>query len=344
MDLSILFLGTAGSMPTVQRAPASLLVQRGGDRILIDCGEGSQRQLLRSVGLPDLEHVFLTHYHADHYLGLPGLLKTFALRGRELALTVYGPPGLHEIWLSLRRIFGRLSYPVERVEVAPGDVLARDGYRIEPFAVAHGVSAVGYALVEPERPGRFDVDAADALGVPVGPERRLLQPGKLSDQLGQPIVVDGSRTVYPADVLGEPRPGRKIAIGADTGPAASVVEAAAHADVLIHEATFAEEERERARETAHSTAVEAAAVARDAGVGLLALTHLSNRYFGPELAREAREVFARTVVPRDFDTIDVPFRDRGEPQLVKGGARRDRPERSAEPVPNPTPTGKEAPA
>ena len=312
-------------------------MRRGGERLLFDCAEGTQRQLLRSsVGLVDLRDVFLTHYHADHYLGLPGMLKTFALRGRELPLTIYGPPGLHDIWSSLRRIFGRLSYPVERVEVAPGDTLERDGYRMEPFAVAHGVSAVGYALVETERPGRFDVDAADALGVPVGPERRLLQ-------LGQAIVVAGGRTVRPEDVLGLARPGRRVVISADTGPAASVVDAAADADVLVHEATFAEEERERARETSHSTALDAAALAREADVGLLALTHLSSRYFGPELAREARDVFARTVVPRDFDTIDVPFRDRGEAELVRGGARRERPEVGATTVPEPTTTGKESP-
>jgi ribonuclease Z len=337
VDLDLVFLGTSGSMPTAQRAPSALMVRRGGERLLFDCAEGTQRQLLRSsIGLVDLRHVYLTHYHADHYLGLPGMLKTFALRGRELPLTIHGPPGLHDIWVSLRRIFGRLTYPVERLEVAPGDVLEREGYRVEPFAVAHGVSAVGYALVEPARPGRFDVAAADALGVPVGPERRLLQ-------LGQAIVVDGGRTVYPGDVLGQARPGRRVVIGADTGPAPTVAEAASGADVLVHEATFAEEERERARETAHSTALDAAGIAREADVGLLALTHLSSRYFGPELAREAREVFPRTVVPKDFDTIDVPFRDRGEPHLVKGGARRQRPE-AAEPVPEPTPSGKEAAA
>lgn len=329
MDLDVVFLGTSGSMPTAKRAPTAILVRRGGDKLLFDCAEGTQRQLLRSaVGLVDLREIFLTHYHADHYLGLPGMLKTFSLRGREMPLALYGPPGLNEIWASLRRIFGKLSYRVELRELRPGDVVERDDFRLEPFAVAHSVSAIGYALVEEERPGRFDVVAADALGVPVGPERRLLQ-------LGQAVVVPEGRTVRPEDVLGTARPGRKLVISSDTAPSATVLEAAAGADLLIHEATFAEEEKERARETAHSTALEAAQLARAAEVRFLALTHLSSRYFGPELAREARAVFPSTVVPRDFDTIEVPFSDRGDPQLVRAGAVRERPEAATErrPVP-----------
>src|SRR5262245_33063354 len=144
-------------MPTAQRAPSSLLVRRGGERLLIDCGEGTQRQLLRSeIGLLDLREVFLTHYHADHYLGLPGMLKSFALRGREEPITIYGPPGLNELFGALRRIFGRLTYGYELVELRSGERLERDGYALETFAVSHGVSAVGYALVEEQRPGRFD--------------------------------------------------------------------------------------------------------------------------------------------------------------------------------------------
>ena len=314
-----MFLGTSGSMPTPRRAPTALLVRRGGERLLVDCAEGTQRQLLKSsVGLIELREIFLTHYHADHYLGLPGMLKTFALRGRELPMTIYGPPGLRELFGSLRRIFGRLTYEYELVEVVPGDVFARDGYELRMFAVDHGVSAVGYAFVEDVRPGRFDVEIADALGVPSGPERGALQ-------AGEEVQVAGGRVVAPEEVLGPPRPGRKLVVTGDTAPFPGVVEAAEAADVLVHEATFLEDERDRARETAHSTAVDAATVAIEAGVGLLSLTHLSNRYSGREAADEARAVFAETVVPRDFDTIDLPFRERGAPRLVKGGAihRRD---------------------
>jgi ribonuclease Z len=320
VDLDLVFLGTSGSMPTAQRAPAALLVRRGGDKLLFDCAEGTQRQLLRSsIGLVELHDVFLTHFHADHVLGLPGMLKTFALRGRELPLTVHGPRGLVDLVGSLKRVLGKLTYPVELVELAPGDVLEREGYRLATFGVAHGVSALGWSLIEETRPGRFDVGGADALGVPNGPERGALQHGK-------PVTLADGRTVAPDEVVGPPRPGRKLVLTGDTAPSEEIVEAAWGADVLVTEATFADEERERAVETLHQTATQAAELARSAEVGLLALTHLSNRYFGPEIASEARAIFPQTVVPRDFDVIEVPFAERGTPQLVKGGAahRRER--------------------
>ena len=302
-------------MPTAQRAPAALLLRRGGERLLFDCAEGTQRQLQRSsAGLPDLEEIFLTHLHADHFLGLPGMLKTFALRGREVGLTVYGPRGVKDLFGSLRPFLGRLPYPLAIVELVPGEELERGDYRIVTFAVDHGVSAVGYALVEEERPGRFDVAAADALGVPAGRERGQLQGGEA-------ITLADGTVVAPEAVLGPSRPGRKVVLTGDTAPAPSVVQAAYRADLLVHEATFGADEKERARETLHSTAAEAAEVARLAEVKLLALTHVSTRYFGSELAREAREIFTETVVPRDFDVVEVPFAERGPPQLVKGGAR-----------------------
>jgi ribonuclease Z len=280
--------------------------------------------LMRStVGLPDLEEIFLTHFHADHYLGLPGMLKTFALRQREVPLTVYGPPGLKELFGTLRRVFGKLSYPVELVELRAGEALERDGYRVLVFPVHHGTTAVGYAVVEDTRPGFFDVDAADALGVPSGPERGILQ-------RGESLTLDDGRVITPDSVLGEPRAGRRVLIAGDTAPTETVAVLAEGADVLVHEATFLEDERERAEDPLHSTARQAAEVARTAGVRLLALTHVSPRYFGSELVQEAREVFPATVVPRDFDVIEVPFAERGEPQLVKGGVA---PNTAAAPVP-----------
>jgi ribonuclease Z len=315
VDLDVVFLGTSGSMPTGKRGLPATLVRRGGERLLFDCGEGTQRQLLRSdLGLVELEEVFLTHFHADHYLGLPGMLKTFALRGREAPLVIYGPAGLGDLLVTLRRIFGRLTYPVSSVEVEPGEALERDGYRIEAFATVHGVSSVGYALVEQMRPGRFDVERADALGVPGGPERGALQ-------RGEPVTLGDGRVVEPSHVLGAPRAGRKVVLTGDTAPAASVVEAAAGADLLVHEATFLADERERARETLHSTAGEAALGAREADVGMLALTHVSTRYFGHQVVEEAAELFPATVVPRDFDVVTVPFPERGGPELVRSGAR-----------------------
>jgi ribonuclease Z len=318
VDLDLVFLGTSASAPTAARGTAATLIRRGGDRLLVDCGEGTQRQLLRSdVGLVDLEHVFLTHLHADHVLGLPGMLKTFGLRGRDVPITVYGPRGTRALLGALGVVVGRVAYPLQVVELGPGESVGLEDYRIETFAVAHGTTAVGYALREDERPGRFDVSAAEALGVPSGPLRGALQ-------RGEAVTLPDGRVVRPADVLGAPRRGRTVVITGDTAAAASVVEAAAGADVLVHEATFLAEERARAKETGHSTAAEAALVAREAEVGLLALTHLSARYPPSDVADEARQLFPRTVVPRDFDLLLVPLPERGEPQLVGRGARRGR--------------------
>jgi len=324
VDLDVVFLGTSGSAPTAQRATSATLIRHGGERLLVDCGEGTQRQLLRSdVGLIDLEDVFLTHFHADHYLGLPGMLKTYALRGRELPLTIYGPPGLRDLYASLRRVFGNLTYPVQTIELAPGDVIPRNGYEIRAFAVAHGAQAVGYAFAEEERPGRFDVATADALGVPAGRERGALQ-------RGEAVALPSGDTVLPEQVLGPARAGRTVVLTGDTAPAASVVDAAAGADLLVHEATFCADERDRARETQHSTAAEAALAAQAAGVRLLALTHISSRYFGGEAADEARQIFPDTVVPHDFDIVEIPFPERGPPVHVPRGARRGR---APEPAP-----------
>jgi ribonuclease Z len=307
-------------MPTARRGPSATLIRRGGEKLLVDCGEGTQRQLLRSdVGLVDLTEIFLTHFHADHFLGLPGMLKTFALRGRDVPLTLYGPRGLTELLQVLGRVIGRLTFEVGIVELAADAVLPRDGYELRTFPVRHGRDAIGYALVEEERPGRFDVETAAALGIPSGPERGLLQ-------AGEAVTLADGRLVTPEQVLGAARAGRKVVLTGDTAPSDLVVEAALGADVLVHEATFCEDEADRAADTEHSTALEAARVARDAGVKLLALTHLSSRYGGGDVEREARTVFPDTVVPRDFDLIEIPFEERGVPELVKSGARLPRTE------------------
>src|SRR3954454_3026891 len=316
MDLDILFIGTAGSAPSARRALPATLVRRGGDRILFDCGEGTQRQLLRSIGLIELEEVFLTHFHVDHWLGLPGMLKTFSLRGRERPLTIYGPPGLKALFKAMAVVVGKNTYPLTLVELEAGEELRRDGYLIAPFAVEHRVTAFGYAIVEDERPGRLDDAKARELGVEFGPDFGRLQRGE---------TVNG---VAPDDVMGPAPPGRKVVLSGDTAPS-SATEAFAHgADLLVHEATFIAEDAERAAETSHSTALDAARLAQEANVKMLALTHVSPRYSGGELRDEARSAFENTIVPRDFDSVEIPLPERGPPihhREPLGSARQQQP-------------------
>lgn len=305
MDLSAFFVGTAGSIPTPRRGLPSVLVRRGGDRILFDCGEGTQRQLVSSVGLAELTEVFITHFHADHWLGLPGLLKTFDLRARERPLAIHGPAGVRELITLALRVAGRVRFQLELIELAPGDVLERDGYRIAPVPVQHRAPAFGYVLYEDERPGMFDPGAARRLGIEPGPEFGRLQRGETI------------RGVAPEQVMGRSRPGRKLVISGDTRPSEALTVAAHDADLLIHEATFAQDERERAADTGHSTASQAATIAARAEVKMLALTHVSTRYSPRELRDEARAIFEATVLPRDFDTVEIPLPERGEPTLIR---------------------------
>jgi len=306
MDLSLFFAGTAGSVPSPRRGLPALLLRAGGDRVLFDCGEGTQQQLLRSVGLPELDAIYFTHFHLDHWLGLLGMVKTFDLRARERPLTLYGPTGLRALVDAMRPlVIGRTGYPLKIVELDPHEEVRRDGYVIAAFPVEHRVPAYGYAFVEDDRPGRFDAETARALGVAEGPDFGRLQRGE---------TVGG---VKPEQVVGPVRPGRRIVMSGDTRPCQTTEVYAHGADVLVHEATFLEDERARARETAHSTAAQAAELARDAGVRLLALTHLSTRYFPRDVRDEARAVFPATVVPRDYDAIEIPFPERGEPALTK---------------------------
>ncbi len=317
MDLSLFFAGTAGSVPSARRGLPALLIRRGADRILIDCGEGTQRQLVKSIGLTDLTDVFLTHMHADHWLGLPGMLKSFELRDRERPLTIHGPPGMSALMERLRPIYGRPRYGLTLRDLEPDQAVRRDDFEIVPFVVRHRGVAFGYALVEDDRPGRFDAELAERLGITPGPDFGRLQRGE---------TVGGVR---PEQVVGEARRGRRIVMSGDTAPTDAVVVAAHGADVLVHEATFAHADADRAAATMHSTARQAAQVAADAEVGLLALTHLSSRYSGGEIRDEARACFADSEVPRDFDTIEVPLPERGAPELVRWEPRRHAPQAPA---------------
>jgi len=313
MDMSLFFLGTAGSVPSARRGLPAVLLRRGAERLLFDCGEGTQRQLLRSVGLPDLDAIFITHFHADHWLGLPGMLKSFALRERSEPLSVYGPVGLGELMGVMRIVYGRLPYELSVIELEPAQTVAYDGYLVAAVPVRHKAGgSFGYALVEEPRPGHLDAALAERLGVRPGPDFGRLQRGE---------TVAGVR---PEQVMGETREGRKVVLSGDTAPCEALALVAHQADVLVHEATFAEDEAERARLTQHSTARQAAELARDAEVRLLALTHFSSRYAGGELREQAREVFAATEAPRDFDTIEVPFPERGGASLERWSERQAR--------------------
>ncbi len=321
MDLSLFFAGTAGSVPSARRGLPAVLVRRGGDRLLFDCGEGTQRQLLRSVGLLELDSVFITHFHADHWLGLPGMLKSFALRERAEPLSVYGPPGLKELMAVMRVVYGRLPYELGIAELAPAETVQRDGYLVAAVPVHHkGQACYGYAIVEESRPGHLDPVLAEKLGVTPGRDFGRLQRGE---------TVDGVR---PEQVMGPAREGRKLVISGDSTPCEALAVAAHQADVLVHEATFLHEEAERAAQTLHSTARQAAELARDAQVRLLALTHVSSRHAGGELREEARAIFANTEVVRDFDTIHVPFPERGAATLERWSDRLARTVKGTPPV------------
>jgi ribonuclease Z len=303
--LSVTFLGTAASIPTVDRNVAGLAVQREGETILFDCGEGTQRQMMRyGVGF-GFREIFFTHYHADHLLGVTGLLRTMGLQDRVTPVQLYGPKGAARV-LGAAITLGieRNKFPVEVLEIRPGDRLARDQYDIVVFETEHRADTVGYALTEHARLGRFNPERARALGIPEGPLW-----GKLHK--GQTVTLPDGRTVGPGELVGTPRSGRKLVYTGDTRPHLSVIEASRGADLLVHEATFGGDELERAQETGHSTAAEAARVAVEAGARRLVLTHISSRYNRDtsELLAEAKAVFPETVIARDGMTVDVPYQD-----------------------------------
>ncbi len=304
MPFLIRFLGTSASRPTVERGVSSIAVIREGDTFLFDCGEGTQRQMMRygiSFALNDL---FFTHFHVDHFLGVVGLLRTLALQGRTEPMRCYGPKGATRILHKCETLGAdRLPFALDVREMIAGDTVPRDTFRFEAVGADHrGAHALSWAVIEEERLGRFDPQVARDLGIPEGPLW-----GKI--HRGQSVTLEDGRVVEPSALVGPTRPGRRVVITGDTRPCDATIEAARNADVLIHEATFSDEETDRARETGHSTAREAAQVARSAGARRLLLTHISARYSRDthDLEREARSVFAKSKVARDGLEIDVPY-------------------------------------
>jgi len=310
LDLHLVFLGTAGATPTVDRGSPATLIARGGERILVDCGEGTQRQLMRSVGLARINTILLTHLHGDHYLGLPGLLKTLSLAGREEPLQLFGPDGLYELLREVERIIGRPRFPFLVEEARPGAALETPEYLLKTAGTEHGLPGLAWCLEEKPRLGLFHPQRAVELGVTPGPDFGRLQ-------RGETVNISGGRVVRPDEVMDEARPGRKVVVTGDTRPTEAIIQLAAGASVLVHDSTFAESERERALETGHSTSREAAQVARAAGVHTLVLTHTSSRHSWRELRDEAREVFPGALLPRDLDVLVVPYPDRGTARLER---------------------------
>jgi len=349
--IKVTFLGTSAAAPTVSRNVSSIAVKREGELMLFDCGEGTQRQMMRFGTGFDVRDVFFTHLHADHFLGLIGFVRTLWMADRQEPMRIYGPkPAQRVLSQALGLGLQGQRFPVEIYELGDGDVVKRDGYEVRAFKVDHRISALGYALVEPARPGLFDPQAARALGVPDGPLFRRLQLGtpvtipampveelieltrvnRRLDAYDEHVARQGGRVVEPSQVMGGARPGRKVVLSGDTRPCAATVQAAAKADLLIHEATFGDEEIDRALETAHSTAREAGRVAREADVRRLVLTHVSSRYdldVSP-LVKQAREEFPRVEYAKDGWTIEIGYPDEDAAKAAE----------PAKPEPPPQPT------
>ncbi len=303
--LRLTFLGTSSSRPTVRRGVASLAVQRAGDLHLFDCGEGTQRQMMRyTVGFA-VRDIFISHMHADHYLGLPGLLRTMSLQGRTEDLMIRGPAGAESELSDALQLGGdRLGFSVGVGGLEPGEEVVFDEYVVRAFRTDHTAASLGFALVEQDRLGRFDVEQARAAGVPEGPMFGRLH-------RGEDVVLSDGSEIRAQDLVGPIRPGRILIYSADTRPCAETREVATGADLLIHEATFGNDDIQRAMETRHSTAREAAEVAASAGVQRLVLTHFSARYSEQpgRLVAEARKVFPTVTAAEDGMAIEIPLRE-----------------------------------
>lgn len=271
--------------------------------MLFDCGEGTQQQMMRAkTGMGNLSSIYLTHFHADHVLGVPGLLQTMALNERTEPLSIFGPPQVTDFMDAISDLgCTDLGYDVTPCVLRPGESVRKNGYSVLAVRTEHTVPSLGFALIEDPRPGRFNREKAVELGIPVGPLFSRLQ-------RGEPVIISG-RTVTPGEVLGPVRPGRKVIYSGDTRPCSQVAIASRDADVLIHDGTLTSDMQEWAVETRHSTAREAAELARDASVKRLILTHISSRYSESTapLLEEARSVFGNVAVAREFMELEVPF-------------------------------------
>ena len=308
--LQVYFLGTAGALPTVLRNPACFLVRRGSDTLLFDCGEGAQQQMMRAQTGFTVDAIFITHWHADHYLGLLGLVQTLAFNGRAEPLALYGPPGIDEIVHVIEHLStATMRFPVQGHQLRAGDEVRFDGYSVRAFGTRHGMQSLGYVLVEDDRPGRFDREGAIALGVRPGPLFGRLQRGEAVT-----VTVEGEPVeVRPEQVLGPGRPGRSVAYTGDTRPVDLLRAGLPRGlDLLIHDATYADADAARAADVHHATAGQAGEAAARLEAKRLALVHLSSRYVSTaDHLRDAAARFSGEVlVPDDLVMLELPFSDR----------------------------------
>lgn len=318
MNLSVAFLGTGAARPTPERNTSASVVVCGADRTLLDCGEGTQRQLgwSRFDGIEDIDRILISHLHQDHSIGLPGLLGTFASRKRTKPLTLYGPPGTFTTVKAMLVFAPPIrTFEFKIVELEGGEEIWNGpaGFTLRCFRTQHTVYSLGFSFEEPARPGRFDAAEALRRGVPSGPLMGALQ-------RGETVQLPDGTTIAPEGLTGEPQPGRKLVLTSDTEPSLGVLEAALAADLLVTEATFLRGEEPEARVSKHTVSYEAGTLAASARVRSLALTHISSRYPAAQAAEEARERFDEVCVPSDFDEIEIPFSEKGLPKLTEGGA------------------------
>ncbi len=304
-QFSITFLGTGGSWPTVKRNVSSVAIKRGSEVILFDCGEGTQRQFQKSaLSYMQISKIFISHFHGDHFLGLPGLIQTMQLNDREKSLHIYGPRGIGQLTSALLSLgYFRPNYKIVAHELHDGDVITFEGYVIKALQVKHNrLPALAYALEEDMRPGKFNKPKALSLGVPEGHLFSKLQKGDI-------VTLKDGTTITPAMVLGKPRKGRKIVISGDTIPCKSLVAFAKDANILIHDATFDASLEELAHDYGHTTTQQAATLAKEAKVERLFLTHISPRYLDYHvLEDEARKIFKHAYVPKDFQVVVVSLK------------------------------------
>lgn len=303
--LHVIFLGTGGTLPTINRNPSAIFINRDGEMMLFDCGEGTQQQMMRAKTGMKLTSIFITHFHADHFLGIPGLIQTMSFNGRTEPLDIYGPRWTKQfVRLLIELGYYKLGFQINPYELEGGDVIDKGDYIIRAVATDHGVPSLGYVLEEKKRTGRFNRERAIELGIPVGPLFSKLQKG-------EPVTING-RVIMPSEVVGPGRPGRKLVYSGDTRPCESLAKESECADLLIHDGTLADELHDWALETKHTTAGEAAHLAREAGVKQLVLTHISSRYSESTelLMRDAKNIFGNVKIAQEFMEIEIPLSDK----------------------------------